>query len=305
MRWIAQENETIEEFLIRENPTVSKSSIREWIAQERISINGQNISRGASLESGDEIRLGARIARGAQGIRILFRNSDLVVIDKPARLLSVAAAYEKELCALQLLRDEQKLGEFFAVHRLDRETSGLLCFARNLQAQKFLKERLADHEVQREYLAVIEGSPSERYGSWESWLWEDPVSYQVFPLKEFREGAQWAVTHYEVAKCVGSRTLLRIRLETGRKHQIRVHCAAAGFPIVGDPRYGRSARRLGLHAERLILPHPRGQEPIFVECDAPKEFYELLSRKSFKEVFSREFQSSKSSKRHLTTNYRS
>jgi 23S rRNA pseudouridine1911/1915/1917 synthase len=279
------EGQTLLERLKTLFPDSSTSSIREWLRVGRVKLNGQMETDGRTLvQPTDRIELGQRavvapLRSGASlALPILHRDPHLVIIDKPAGLLSVAAAYEQEQCARALLQ-QQLRGEVLAVHRLDRETSGVLCFARSAPAQQGLKDLFAAHELTRSYVAVVDGHLEQREGTWECWLWEDPQSYQVRPCEPNRHGAQYAVTHYRVLQEGPARSLLELKLETGRKHQIRVHCAMAGCPVVGDPRYGAPGPRLALHAQLLALQHPIFHEMVSASSPSPAWFRKALHQR--------------------------
>lgn len=266
-------------------PDSSKSTLRGWIEQGRIAVDGRVVrdprtpvaeAQRVELQSKAVI---APLRSGASlSIPILYRDPHLVVIEKPAGLLSVAAAYEKEECARALLQ-RQLRGDILPVHRLDRETSGVLCFARTPEMQEALKQLFAAHDLERQYVAVVEGHLESVEGAWDCWLWEDPISYQVHVCSDEKEGAQRAITHYRVLEEGPARSLLELTLETGRKHQIRVHCAAAGAPVLGDPRYGQEGGRLALHAQLLALRHPIFREMVIVRSPQPRWFSQALHRR--------------------------
>ncbi|MBE6400828.1 MAG: RluA family pseudouridine synthase [Opitutales bacterium] len=224
-----------------------------------------------------------------RGIRILFEDSDLVIIDKPAGMLSVPARYEPDKNALSLMTHFFRKGnpkskkELFAVNRLDRETSGILVFAKSFAFREKLHE--AWDEVEKTYFAVVCGNVEKDFGIIESWLVEDE-NYRVrsvpAPLATGENAlgsrARFAATHYEVLRRAARWTSLRVRLLTGRKNQIRVHFSEAGHPLIGDKMYGRgNAPRLALHAEKLAFTHPRTRERIEITCEIPPFFFAYAS----------------------------
>ncbi len=214
-----------------------------------------------------------------RGVSILFEDADLVVIDKPAGLLSVPARYEPERNALALMTNFFRKGnprsrkELFAVNRLDRETSGILVFAKTFAFRERMHE---DWEsVEKIYLAVASGEVEHDAGTIESFLVEDE-NYRVRSLApgEPRDGRErFAATRYTVLKRLPRQTVLRVELLTGRKNQIRVHFAEAGHPLLGDRMYGRgNAPRLALHAWKMTFTHPRTRERIEIVCPPPEFF---------------------------------
>lgn len=267
--------------LMTEFPDSSKATLRQWLSTGRVLVRGQVVrDPKAAIAEGERPTLGLRSVRASPGggavtIPLLYRDAALLMINKPAGLLSVAAAYERERSAHAIL-EQQLRTTVYPVHRLDRETSGVLCFALQLEAQQVLKQRFAEHALQRQYVAVVEGRLEDREGEWRSWLKEDGVSYQVSVASPHDPDAHEAVTLYEVMKEGRHRSLLRLTLHTGKKHQIRVHCAQAGVPVVGDGRYGHADRRLALHAEYLGMEHPLSDRWIEGRVPSPPMFHALL-----------------------------
>jgi 23S rRNA pseudouridine1911/1915/1917 synthase len=267
------------------HPDSSTSTLRGWLQQGRVTVDGRverdprkTVSEKQVVELQNRTVVAPLRSGASLSIPILYRDPHLVIIEKPAGLLSVAAAYEKEECARALLQ-RQLRGEILPVHRLDRETSGVLCFARTPEMQEALKDLFAAHDLERQYVAVVEGHLNAAEGTWDCWLKEDPVSYQVHVCSPAKEGGQRAITHYRVLEEGPFRSLLELTLETGRKHQIRVHCAEAGVPVLGDPRYGQEGGRLALHAQLLALRHPIFHEMVIVRSDRPRWFSQALHRR--------------------------
>lgn len=197
-----------------------------------------------------------------RGMRILFEDEELIVVDKPARLLTIATAVEKRQTAYALLFDylksKKRPERVFVVHRLDRDASGLLVFAKTELAKRRLQAQFKDRSASRKYVAVAEGGIEAVEAALRSYLRESPA-YRSHSTQDPRRG-QLAITHIRVLRRGRHSTLLEARLESGRKHQIRAHLAELGHPIVGDLRYGSTRnplRRLALHAASLELVHPR------------------------------------------------
>jgi 23S rRNA pseudouridine1911/1915/1917 synthase len=231
--------------------------------------------------------------RWRQGDRFLVRYADdaLLVVEKKAGMLTVRAPNGKG----EDLR--QALGEFLglppgrqpplAVHRLDRTVSGLLVFARQRTAFEALKAQFAAHEVERRYLAAVDGLLPDDEGSFESWLRSDPHTHRVYSSRD--GDGEHAITHWRVReRCERAGvTLVEVELETGQRNQIRVHFAEAGFPLLGEKKYldpeaeGASSvqgkRRIFLHAATLGFVHPNGESMRF-EAELPPDLSRWLGR---------------------------
>ena len=211
------------------------------------------------------------------GITLLYEDRDILVIDKSAGLLSVKARYESELTAHNLLTQYIRKGnsrataELFVVHRLDRETSGLLMFAKSLAIRETLASQWT--RVEKKYLALVHGTMNPKNGLIESYLADDE-DYVVRTVQDPQEG-KLARTRYQVIRESNNQSLLEIDLLTGKKNQIRVHLSEKGHPIVGDAKYGaqgNSKGRLCLHAWKLKFQHPFTHEALNFEAVIPPCF---------------------------------
>lgn len=218
--------------------------------------------------------------RDRDDIEILYEDRDVVVVTKPAGLLTIATEKERHRTAYALLFDHvrrQREGRLFIVHRLDREASGLLVFAKSAEAKVALQEQFKDHSAGRTYVAVTEGRIPRDEFTVESYLAEN-AAFRCYVTRDPVKGKR-AVTHVKVLKRSPHRTLVEVRLETGRKHQIRVHLAEEGFPIVGDPAYGNGRnpiRRMALHGARLVFRHPHTGQPLSFTAPLPAEIEALV-----------------------------
>jgi len=185
---------------------------------------------------------------------IIYEDDWLIAINKPAGLLTVATDREKEKTAYRLLKDEGREGQVFVVHRLDRDTSGVLLFAKSREIRDMLQSSW-EETVRREYLAICEGVFEQKRGRCDTMLRE--TSTHLVYSSPF--GGKRAITNYEVIRDNGLYSLVRVWIETGRKNQIRVHLSELGHPVVGDKKYGAKGDplgRLGLHASLLGITHP-------------------------------------------------
>ena len=257
----------------------SKNTLRQRLALGCVRVNGAVVKRGDhALAPGDEVTVAARDAaeRPVESARFgtLFVDEELVAIDKPEGLLSVASEREHAQTALALVRAALtrpgKRVELWPVHRLARETSGVLLLARTRAACDAVQAAWGD--VQKTYLALVIGAPQPAEG-----VIELPLAERRDLDVRVEHGPEGkpARTRYRTREVRGGSSLLEVELDTGRRHQIRVHLAALGHPVVGDERYGTRAARLGLHAWRLALTHPRTGARLELEAPPPRSFRAL------------------------------
>jgi 23S rRNA pseudouridine1911/1915/1917 synthase len=214
---------------------------------------------------------------------IAYQDEHLLVVDKPAGLVVHPARGHREGTLAQLLAGTAAGGDpgrAGIVHRLDRDTSGLLVVARSEEAHRLLQQALAQRRIERAYLALVLGRPPSRSGTIEAPIGRDPrVRTRMAVGGNFPRAAR---THFTVERALSGFTLLRVRLETGRTHQIRVHMQAIGHPVAGDPEYGAAGvldlERQFLHAARLRFEHPLSGEPIEVSSPLPADLAGALER---------------------------
>jgi len=249
-------------------PESSKNTLRSWIEKGRVTIDGKKASRANQIvEKDQEVALGIKKKFLPMGLKILYEDRDLVVIEKPIGLLSVATDIETVATAHALLKRQDEARTVYPIHRLDKDTSGLLVFAYSLKAKEGLKAQLEKRTMSREYRALVHGHPTK--GIWKCGLRENKqfIVHVCPPSK-----GKVAVTHYEILKKRGEKALLKLNLETGRKHQIRVQAAHAGYPVVGDSKYGLAedaGKRLHLHAVHLTFIHPISQKEMVFSSPTP------------------------------------
>jgi 23S rRNA pseudouridine1911/1915/1917 synthase len=218
--------------------------------------------------------------RPLTGLVIVHEDEHVVVVDKPAGLLTIATERERERTAYALLYEHVKRarppGKIFIVHRLDRDASGLVVFAKSVAAKRALQQQFHDHAAGRRYLALVEGRVSATLRTIRSHLGES-IARKSHSVRDPARG-RLAVTHLRIARRFARTTLLEVQLETGRKHQIRAHLAERGHPIVGDRRYGARAtktHRLALHATRLAFVHPATGAALAFDSPPPAAFANL------------------------------
>ena len=220
---------------------------------------------------------------GPASFTIAFQDEHLIVIDKgPGLVVHPARGHREDTLAQQLAPllaggDAERAG---IVHRLDRDTSGLMVVARSEQAHRRLQAELAARRIEREYLALVEGRPPARTGTIEAPIGRDPRVRVRMAVGG--AGAREARTHFTLERALPTTSLLRLRLETGRTHQIRVHLQAIGHPVCGDPEYGTPGllglERQFLHATRLAFAHPITGEPLELISPLPADLQAALSR---------------------------
>lgn len=212
-------------------------------------------------------------------LNILYEDDDLIVIDKPAGLLSVANSKEKEVTAFRIvgdyLKSNNKNVKVFVVHRLDQGTSGVLMFAKNMDIKETLQKDWNLLVKKREYVAVVEGVMKGE-GTFKSYLTMNKAQI-VYSTHD--TNGWYAVTHYKAVKSGENMTYLEVNIDTGRRNQIRVHMSEAGHPVVGDKKYGSRMNpigRLALHASKLWIKDPRNGKMLKLETSVPKEISNLV-----------------------------
>jgi len=278
------EQTTLLSFLLKSLQGWSKKSVKQRLRGSSVLVNGKvQTQHDLVLFAGDEVQIDTiQHTRGSGRhhqpvkLEIIYQDKDLIAINKPAGLLSVGTAREKKQHALALLRTQLSRRKssirLWPVHRLDRETSGILLFA----TTKKMREAVMTHweDTDKIYLSIVEGIPAPETATITQPLRLDAQAYHVHVGAH--PDAKSAVTHYKVKERRHKRSLLEIRIETGRQHQIRAHMAWLGHSVVGDERYGHKGERMGLHAAQLHFVHPLTQKKVWLEVDAPRDFYALL-----------------------------
>ena len=278
MKWIAKENIPVLEALAHMAPDSSKSTHRSWLKERRVLVDGDVATWKTTLRKGQHISLGPKMGYLPEGIRLLYQDPGLIVIDKPEFILSVATDFEKEKTIHAILKKEFRPKKIYVVHRLDQGTSGVMVFALNEEVHQGLKSEFEKHNVERCYAAIVEGHLNETQGTWKSYLYEDG-NYMVHSMPNSEKG-ELAITHFQLLGKKGKYSWLDLRLETGKKNQIRVHCKDAGIPVVGDKKYGAETdpiKRLCLHAYLLGFRHPLTKKKLQFKSEIPEKFYSILT----------------------------
>ncbi|MGD9611555.1 MAG: RluA family pseudouridine synthase [Kiritimatiellia bacterium] len=287
----------LDQFLVAAHPALSRSRWKQLIEAGHVFLNGAPVLKAnAALASGDELRCAlpdpepVGLVAADIPLAILFEDADLIVLDKPAGLVvHPAPGHAADTLVNALLHhcaDLQGIGGELRpgiVHRLDKDTSGVLVVAKNEAAVAGLVAQFSSHSVRKEYLALVWGALKKPSGTVDLPVGRHPVHRQKMAITE---KGRAAVTHYETLAAGPLASLLRVRIETGRTHQIRVHLAHLGHPVVGDSTYGRARHGLPadlniprqmLHAHVLEIVHPRTGRPLVCTAPPPADF--LAARK--------------------------
>ncbi len=215
-------------------------------------------------------------------VRIVYEDRDIIIVDKNPGILSAPAPHHpynvKTVLDDHLRKSHQKCTSH-VVHRLDRDTSGLMVYAKNIETEQILEHNWKQIVTDRRYMALVEGKMEQKQGSIESWL-KDNDDY-ITESSPIDNGGKYALTHFRTFKSSERFSLVELKLDTGRKNQIRVHMQDIGHPVCGDTKYGNApdpAGRLCLHAYCLCLFHPRTREPLRFETPAPESFTKVFDQ---------------------------
>ena len=288
--------ERLDKFLVEQLQEFSRSRIQGLIVDGFVDVDGRPAKKaGQSLENGSKVtvRIPPRVPTDLVGedipLDILFENDDLLVINKPAgmvvhpaaghangTLVNAVLGYDPEI---EGIGGEERPG---VVHRLDKETSGLILLAKNERAHRWLQDQFRLRKVEKMYLALVDGKPPTLTGRVEAHIGRDPSHRKKMAIVPESRGRE-AISEYKTIESFKAHTLLEFRPLTGRTHQIRLHCAFLGCPIVGDKVYGRKKAtveidRHFLHAYRLKIILPGEKEPKFLEAPLPEELSRVLSK---------------------------
>lgn len=271
---------------------VHRSVAEKLIHDGAVRCRGRTVSQThLKMQVGDEIEIEyapqpAKQPKARANVQarfeVVFDDEFVLVVNKPAGLLTVPTP-KREPNTLQSqirkwLEKHQPTAKAVCVHRLDRGVSGLLVFAKSYQVADLLREQFAARKPQRKYAALVRGQVAEDQGTFKSYLATDE-SLNRFSVDDSQRG-ELAITHYRVTERLKDATIVQVRLETGRRNQIRVHFAEAGHPIIGDPRYRAELadhplwpwKRIALHAETLGISHPQSGESLALSAPWPQEF---------------------------------
>lgn len=280
--YIANEPMELLPFLLSAMENRSRNSVKSILARGQVSVDDDPTTKhNYQLQPGQTVtilknKVAAKVNK-VTGFSIIHEDTDMIVINKDAGLLSIASAKEKQLTAHSQLMDyvriENPKNRIFVVHRLDRDTSGVMVFAKNEKVKRTLQDNWKSVVKERTYIALVDGMVKKPEGTITSWLKESRTLVMYSSPKE-GDGLR-AVTHYQKQQSHKHFSLLKVNLETGRKNQIRVHMKDIGHPVVGDKKYGSNTNpigRLGLHASVLAFEHPETGKLLCFEADVPEVF---------------------------------
>ena len=271
---------TLLPFLLKHVKGKSRNNVKSLLSRRLVAVDGVPVSRfDTPLAPGQQVTILPVSAPRADALPfpLLHEDEHLIVVNKPAKLLSVATDREKTRTAYHMVTDyvkSRKVDErIFVLHRLDRDTSGVLMFARDAETKELFQSRWNEIVTRRGYLAVVEGVPRPDRDTIRSWLVETDahLSFSGKPGPNAKE----AVTSYQVVKAGNGYALLDVSIETGRKNQIRVHMRERGCPVAGDKQYGARTNPIGrlcLHANELSFVHPATGELVTFKAKMPRDF---------------------------------
>lgn len=276
---------TLMPFLQQVMPDRKRTTVKELLKHNQVAVNGTPVTQfDLPLASGDTVKVNLtrefRVFYHRR-LKIVYEDDDIIVVNKGYGLLSMGNDKVKDGTAYSILRDYVKWhdprNKIFIVHRLDRDTSGLMVFAKNEQAKDTLQHNWNNMVLRRTYLAVVEGTPEPASDTIKSYLAENS-QYEVYSTDNPEEG-KLAVTRYTTLRARGRYALLEVELDTGRKNQIRVHLKDIGHPISGDRKYGADIspiHRLALHARTLKFVHPTTRKLMDFSTPIPTAFASMV-----------------------------
>ncbi len=274
------------EFLLKEMNGISRNRVKNLLQGHGITVDKKLVTQyNFMLLPGQTVQV-SRHRRSTEllckHVKIIYEDKDIIVIEKSEGILSMASA-PGQFCVKTILDEYFRKRHFpctaHVVHRLDRETSGLMIYAKQMDMRKVLEENWHDIVYDRRYVALLCGKMEQEGGTVHSWL-KDNKAYVTYS-SPVDNGGKEAITHYRRINTNGRFTLAEMRLETGRKNQIRVHMADLGHPVAGDEKYGNGMNpihRLALHAFRLHFYHPRTGQPMQFETPYPTAFTRLITK---------------------------
>ncbi|SDC30689.1 23S rRNA pseudouridine1911/1915/1917 synthase [Pelagirhabdus alkalitolerans] len=280
MKWIVEEEAELLEFLLDKSPK-GRNATKAFLKRKQVYVDQDCITKhNYPLKKGQVIEIKTESGKPSplQGLEVIHEDDHILVVNKEAGLLTMSTnKMADEKTAYRMLNAYVKAkhpkNRIYIVHRLDRDTSGLLVFAKSAKAKNILQSEWKERVKKRVYLARVEGHVEKDEGTIRSWL-KESKTHQVY-VSHSPKGAKEAILHFKVLERAHKQSLLEVQLETGRKNQIRVQLASIGHPIVGDKKYGAKTnpiKRLGLHAYSLAFDHPITNEYVSYTSDEPSSF---------------------------------
>ncbi len=284
-KYIVDNEDTLLNYLRKVNTKNSKNNYKTYLSKDMVKVNNNIITKhDFNLKKGDVIEIKNNYIINKKynvKIEIIYEDEDMIVINKPSGLLSISTDKEKNKTAYSIIRDylikNNKNNKIFVVHRLDKDTSGVIIYAKNLKTKSLLQNLWDKNVIEKEYTAIIEGKMEEDKGTIKSYLIENNEGF-VHSTKN-RAIGRYAQTNYEVLKTNKKYQMLKVNIKTGRKNQIRVHLSELGYPIVGDKKYGSKIdpiKRLCLHSRKIVLISPINKRKMTFECKVPFNMRSML-----------------------------
>ncbi len=283
--YTVKEDSVLMQFLVASMPDRKRTTIKELLKHNQVAVNDQPTTQfDTELHEGDTVKVNLtrefRVFYHRR-MKLVYEDEDIIVVNKGYGLLSMGTDKVKDGTAYSILREYVKWHnpktKLFIVHRLDRDTSGLMMFAKSEEAKEAMQHNWNNMVLNRKYLAVVEGKVEEKEGVVRSYLAETS-QYEVYSTDGPNKG-QLAVTRYKTLKCKNGYTLLEVELDTGRKNQIRVHMKDLKHPIAGDHKYGAKSspiHRLALHAQTLRFIHPITRKEMNFTTPIPASFASMV-----------------------------
>lgn len=276
------------DFLMQKMAGISRNKVKTLLASRVILVDNAIVTQyNFELKPGMKVQMTrAKNNREFRNpmLKLVYEDAYIIVVEKKEGLLSVSTERQKERTAQHILNEyvkrSHRFNRVFVVHRLDRETSGLMMYAKDEKTQNTLRDNWHDIVTDRRYVSIVSGEMEKDYGTIESWLTDRKLYVSSSPVDD-GEG-KFAVTHYKTIKRSNGYSLVELELETGRKNQIRVHMSDMGHPVIGDERYGSDCNplgRLALHAFKLCFYHPVTGELMEFETPYPTAFKGLMLKK--------------------------
>lgn len=274
------ENDTLLPFVMKKMNGISRNKAKNILSGGSISVDGKKVTQhDFELKPGMEVKIGRNQTGeplNSHWVRIVYEDQYLFVVEKRSGILCNSPHSDEETVQgilNQYLEKNHQRCHAHTIHRLDRDTSGLLLFAKDKKVALKFEENWKETVYDRRYVALVHGEMRKKEGAISSWL-KDNAQFLTYSSKT-DNGGKFATTHYKLIKVSDGYSLVELRLDTGRKNQIRVHLADIGFPVVGDPKYGDGddkIGRLGLHAYKLCFIHPITHEDLKFETEFPASF---------------------------------
>lgn len=293
-KWLVSEDYTgmrLDQAINKKFPEISRSLAQEMIKNGEIKLGNSIVKSSQKIKLNDEIQiefrsdeLNTEIQATEMNLPILYEDNDIIVINKPYGLVVHPGAGNEKTTVVSAILSHTTLSPIGApdrpgvVHRLDKETSGVMVLAKNKEAHKNLAEQFASHELDKEYIAIIQGHIVDKKGRVQVAIERDPVHRQRMKATSAENG-RMAISIFEVTEYLKNATLIKVKILTGRTHQIRVHMAFTGHPLLGDTTYG--GRKFGnsehfLHSHKLSFKHPITGQSMTFEAELPDRFKQII-----------------------------